>query len=68
MAGRETGLTTEKGSAIKNTKRNNTHQAGRFFYSGRSWVRQDESGRQHLADEFGHVVFTHAPRHAKADD
>lgn len=53
---------------MKNTKRNNTHQAGRFFYSGRSWARQDESGRQHLADEFGHVVFTHAPRHAKADD
>jgi hypothetical protein len=52
--------------AMKHTKRNGTHQAGRFFCHDQSWVRQDESGGQQLAVEFGHVAYTHGPRHAKA--
>jgi hypothetical protein len=51
-----------------NTKPNITHGSKRLFCSGQSWVRQDESGRQQLAVEFGHVVYAHEPRHAKADD
>jgi hypothetical protein len=53
---------------MKTATRDNTHQVGRFFLHGQRWVRQDESGRQLLADEFGRIVFTDAPRHAKADD
>jgi hypothetical protein len=53
---------------MEHTKRNITHQAGRFFYSGQSWVRQDESGSQQLAVEFGHVMYARGPRHAKVDD
>jgi hypothetical protein len=62
------GPTTEMESAMKHTRPNITHRAERLFYSGQSWVRQDESGRQQLAVEFGHVVYAHGPRHAKADD
>ena len=53
---------------MKHTKRNIAHHAGRFYYSGHSWVRQDESGRQHFAVDFGHIVHHDGPRHAKADD
>ena len=53
---------------MKHTKRNIAHQAGRFFFHGHSWVRQDVWGSQHVAVEFGHVAHTHGPRHAKADD
>jgi hypothetical protein len=53
---------------MKNTSRNNADPSERFFYSERRWWRQDELGTQRLADEFGHVVFTHVPRHAKADE
>jgi hypothetical protein len=44
---------------MKHTKRNIRHRAGRFFYSGQSWVRQDESGRQQLTVEFGRVEHAH---------
>jgi hypothetical protein len=54
--------------AMKHTKRNIAHHAGRFYFHGHSWVRQDESGRQHFAVEFGHIVHHDGPRHAKADD
>lgn len=50
---------------MKHTKRNVT-QPGRFFFHGQSWVRQDETGHQQPAVEFGHVVYTSGPRHAKA--
>jgi hypothetical protein len=54
---------------MTNTNRSNTPQAGLFFYSRQQrWVRQDEWGNQRLADEFGPVVFTHVPRHAKDDE
>jgi hypothetical protein len=51
---------------MKNANRNSTHQ--RFFYSARRWWRQDQWGNQRPIDEFGRVVFTHVPRHAKADE
>jgi hypothetical protein len=51
---------------MKHTKRNSAQQPGHFFFHGQSWVRLDESGSQQLADEFGHVAYTHGPRHAKA--
>ncbi|MBV8178527.1 MAG: hypothetical protein JOY55_20155 [Mycobacterium sp.] len=50
------------------TNHSDTPQKGLFFYSKQRWRRQDEWGNQRLADEFGRVVFTHVPRHAKADD
>jgi hypothetical protein len=53
---------------MENANRDSTHQAERFFYSARQWWRQDEWGNQRSIDEFGHVVFTHVPRHAKADE
>ena len=53
---------------MKRTERNIAQRAGRVFYSGHSWVRQDVSGSQQVAVEFGHVAHTHGPRHAKADD
>jgi hypothetical protein len=53
---------------MTNTNLTNAPQTERFFYSKHRWRRQDEWGKQRLADEFGRVVFTNIPRHAKADD
>ena len=55
-------------STMTKSNHSDTPQAELFFYSRQRWRRQDEWGNQRLADEFGRVVFTHVPRHAKADD
>lgn len=53
---------------MKHTGRSTAHQAERFFYSRRRWIRQDVWGNQRCADEFDPVVFTDIPRHAKSDE
>lgn len=53
---------------MANTDHGNTPQTELFFYSKQRWRRQDKWGNQRLADEFGRVVFTDVPRHAKADE
>jgi hypothetical protein len=53
---------------MTNANHSSTSQPELFFYSKQRWRRQDKWGNQRSADEFGHVVFTDVPRHAKADD
>jgi hypothetical protein len=53
---------------MTNTDHSNAPQPELFFYSKQRWRRQDGWGNQRSADEFGRIVFTHVPRHAKDEE
>jgi hypothetical protein len=61
-------LNNREESAVTNTDHSNAPQPELFFYSKQRWRRQDGWGNQRSADEFGRVVFTHVPRHAKDEE